>query len=63
VWHQADGNSGIMTLASPITLARSPVRYHRSPPELGADDPAIRAWLAQDDPATEAWEQDPGGLC
>ena len=43
------GEGGIATLANPITLARSPVRYHRAPPELGADDSAVRAWLSEDD--------------
>jgi crotonobetainyl-CoA:carnitine CoA-transferase CaiB-like acyl-CoA transferase len=47
--HPADGDTDIATLANPITLSRSPVRYHRAPPELGADDSAVRAWLARDD--------------
>jgi crotonobetainyl-CoA:carnitine CoA-transferase CaiB-like acyl-CoA transferase len=49
VQHPSDGERGIATLANPITLARSPVRYHHAPPALGADDSAMRAWLSQDD--------------
>jgi crotonobetainyl-CoA:carnitine CoA-transferase CaiB-like acyl-CoA transferase len=51
VGHPPGGEGGIATLANPITLARSPVRYHRAPPELGADDGAVRAWLSEDDPS------------
>jgi crotonobetainyl-CoA:carnitine CoA-transferase CaiB-like acyl-CoA transferase len=40
------GDGGIATLASPLTLHDSPVRYHRAPPALGADDDEVRAWLA-----------------
>jgi crotonobetainyl-CoA:carnitine CoA-transferase CaiB-like acyl-CoA transferase len=39
----ADGD--IATLANPISLDRSGVRYHRAPPALGADNEVIRAWL------------------
>ena len=56
VQHPSDGDHAIATLANPITLARSPVHYHRAPPELGADDIAVRAWLSQiDAPATPRW--------
>jgi crotonobetainyl-CoA:carnitine CoA-transferase CaiB-like acyl-CoA transferase len=48
VQHPSDGERGIATLANPITLARSPVRYHHAPPALGADDSAVRAWLSED---------------
>jgi crotonobetainyl-CoA:carnitine CoA-transferase CaiB-like acyl-CoA transferase len=48
VQHLTGGDHAIATLANPITLARSPVRYHRAPPELGADDTAVRAWLSED---------------
>ncbi len=48
VRHPLGGDRAIATLANPITLARSPVRYHRAPPELGADDTAVRAWLSED---------------
>lgn len=51
VRHPSEGERGIATLANPITLARSPVRYHRAPPELGADDSAVRAWLSDGDAA------------
>jgi crotonobetainyl-CoA:carnitine CoA-transferase CaiB-like acyl-CoA transferase len=40
------GAASIATLASPLTLHDSPVRYHRAPPALGADDDEVRAWLA-----------------
>jgi crotonobetainyl-CoA:carnitine CoA-transferase CaiB-like acyl-CoA transferase len=38
----------IATLASPLSLHRTPVSYHRAPPSLGADNAEVRAWLAQD---------------
>lgn len=41
-------SSEIATLASPLTLHRTPVHYHRAPPSLGEDNAAIHAWL--DDP-------------
>ena len=46
VRHRSEGERGIATLSNPITLTRTPVRYHRAPPELGADDSAVRAWLS-----------------
>ena len=56
VQHPSGGEQAIATLANPIMLARSPVRYYRAPPELGADDTAVRAWLSEDDaPATPGW--------
>jgi crotonobetainyl-CoA:carnitine CoA-transferase CaiB-like acyl-CoA transferase len=48
VRHPAEEGPGVATLANPITLSRSPVRYHRAPPALGADDCAVRAWLSDD---------------
>jgi crotonobetainyl-CoA:carnitine CoA-transferase CaiB-like acyl-CoA transferase len=41
---------GIASLANPVGLRRSGVRYHRAPPNLGADNAEIRAWLQQDPP-------------
>jgi crotonobetainyl-CoA:carnitine CoA-transferase CaiB-like acyl-CoA transferase len=38
----------VATLANPIGLGRTPVRYHRPPPRLGADDADVRHWLASD---------------
>ncbi len=38
----------VATLANPIRLRRTPVRYHRAPPALGADDAEVRRWLAAD---------------
>jgi crotonobetainyl-CoA:carnitine CoA-transferase CaiB-like acyl-CoA transferase len=40
-----DGDGEIATLANPIGLRRSSVRYHRAPPNLGADNDEIRVWL------------------
>lgn len=42
----------VATLANPIGLRRSSVRYHRAPPALGADNSEVRAWL-EDDAAEE----------
>lgn len=39
----------IATIANPLTFDRTPVRYHRAPPDLGADTDDIRAWLATAD--------------
>jgi crotonobetainyl-CoA:carnitine CoA-transferase CaiB-like acyl-CoA transferase len=58
VHHPSSGEHEIATLANPITLTRSPVRYHRAPPDLGADDTAVRAWLSADPPV--GWPADPG---
>jgi crotonobetainyl-CoA:carnitine CoA-transferase CaiB-like acyl-CoA transferase len=41
----------IATLASPLTLHRTPVRYHRAPPALGADSDEVRRWL--EDPGAQ----------
>jgi crotonobetainyl-CoA:carnitine CoA-transferase CaiB-like acyl-CoA transferase len=38
----------VATLANPISLDRSAVRYHRAPPALGADNEVIRVWLDDD---------------
>ena len=38
----------IATLANPLRLSTTPVRYDRPPPELGADSVEVRAWLADD---------------
>jgi len=38
----------IAMLASPLTLHRTPVLYHRAPPALGADSEAVRRWLEAD---------------
>jgi crotonobetainyl-CoA:carnitine CoA-transferase CaiB-like acyl-CoA transferase len=39
----------VATLASPLVLHRTPVRYHRAPPALGADNVDVRAWLRATD--------------
>jgi crotonobetainyl-CoA:carnitine CoA-transferase CaiB-like acyl-CoA transferase len=36
----------IATLASPLVLHRTPVRYRNAPPDLGADSDRVRSWLA-----------------
>jgi crotonobetainyl-CoA:carnitine CoA-transferase CaiB-like acyl-CoA transferase len=42
--------AAISTVASPLRLAGTPVRYHRAPPRLGADSAEVRQWLAADCP-------------
>jgi len=37
---------GLRQTANPIALDATPVSYRRPPPALGADDAAVRAWLA-----------------
>jgi crotonobetainyl-CoA:carnitine CoA-transferase CaiB-like acyl-CoA transferase len=39
----------VATLASPLLLHRTPVRYHRAPPTLGADNDVVKAWLGTTD--------------
>jgi crotonobetainyl-CoA:carnitine CoA-transferase CaiB-like acyl-CoA transferase len=40
---------GVRQVANPISLSGTPVGYRRVPPQLGADDAAVRAWLLADD--------------
>jgi crotonobetainyl-CoA:carnitine CoA-transferase CaiB-like acyl-CoA transferase len=40
---------GVRQVANPISLGGTPVGYRRVPPQLGADDAAVRAWLLEDD--------------
>lgn len=42
------GDEPVRTLSNPVRLGRTPVGYHRTPPSLGADSLALRAWLADD---------------
>jgi len=42
---------GVRQVASPIELDATPVRYRLPPPALGADGPALRAWLRAPDGA------------
>jgi crotonobetainyl-CoA:carnitine CoA-transferase CaiB-like acyl-CoA transferase len=56
VHHLSSGEHDIATLANPITLTRTPVRYRGAPPALGADDGAVRAWLSAD-PAQDCQTQ------
>jgi crotonobetainyl-CoA:carnitine CoA-transferase CaiB-like acyl-CoA transferase len=44
-----DDEPAIATLASPLKLARNPVRYSRRPPALGADTDEVREWLLSPD--------------
>jgi len=44
----AGDDPGIATLANPLRLSATPVRYDRPPPALGADSAEIRAWLESD---------------
>ncbi|MGH9088604.1 MAG: CaiB/BaiF CoA transferase family protein [Acidimicrobiales bacterium] len=46
---QAAGNRQYTTVANPLSLSASPVRYRRPPPALGADTAEILAWLRRDD--------------
>jgi crotonobetainyl-CoA:carnitine CoA-transferase CaiB-like acyl-CoA transferase len=41
----------IATLASPLVLHRTPVRYRNAPPDLGADSDRVRGWLGDEDGA------------
>ena len=44
-----NGSEGdVSTLTNPIGLQRSGIRYHRAPPNLGADNREVRAWLQAD---------------
>jgi crotonobetainyl-CoA:carnitine CoA-transferase CaiB-like acyl-CoA transferase len=40
---------GARQVASPISLAATPLAYRRIPPALGADDASVRAWLRGSD--------------
>ncbi len=40
----------IATMSSPLRFSRTPVRYDRPPPQLGADSAGIRAWLIGGEP-------------
>lgn len=40
-----EGDQDARTVASPIGLSETPVRYRRSSPGLGADSDEVRAWL------------------
>ncbi|BEP12961.1 CoA transferase [Acidothermaceae bacterium B102] len=42
--------AGIASLANPVGLQRTGVRYHRAPPALGADNAEVLAWLEDDAP-------------
>lgn len=43
--------AAIRGVASPLRLTGTPVRYHRAPPQLGADSAEVRQWLMTQDPA------------
>lgn len=43
--------AAIRGVASPLRLTETPVRYHRAPPQLGADSAEVRQWLMTQDPA------------
>jgi crotonobetainyl-CoA:carnitine CoA-transferase CaiB-like acyl-CoA transferase len=46
-----DGQPPIATIANPVRLDSTPVRYHRAPPGLGQDSREVRDWLRRPDPA------------
>jgi crotonobetainyl-CoA:carnitine CoA-transferase CaiB-like acyl-CoA transferase len=41
-----DGGPPVSTLANPLRMSASTIRYDRPPPPLGADSAAVRAWLS-----------------
>ena len=43
--HEHAGPEQVRTLANPLRLSRSPLRYDRPPPGLGQDSVELRAWL------------------
>ena len=45
VVHLRAAEGEIATIASPLLLHRTPVRYHRAPPTLGADTDDVKSWL------------------
>ena len=45
VVHLRAAQGEIATIASPLLLHRTPVRYHRAPPTLGADTDDVKSWL------------------
>jgi formyl-CoA transferase len=52
----AQDDRTIATVASPLTLHRTPVQYHRGPPALGQDNAEVLAWL--DDPEAPQLSED-----
>ncbi len=44
----AGSEGDVSTLTNPIGLRRSGIRYHHAPPNLGADNREVRAWLQAD---------------
>lgn len=46
--HEHAGENPVHTLSNPLRLGRSPIRYDRPPPPLGADSDDLRAWLSGD---------------
>ena len=41
---------GVPTVADPLTMSATPVRYERRPPAVGADSAEILAWLGTGEP-------------
>ncbi|MBC3761848.1 CaiB/BaiF CoA transferase family protein [Quadrisphaera oryzae] len=46
VVHVGEGDAAVPVVRNPIRLSRTPATYRTPPPALGADDDAVRAWLA-----------------
>jgi crotonobetainyl-CoA:carnitine CoA-transferase CaiB-like acyl-CoA transferase len=46
VVHVGEGEAAVPVVRNPIRLSRTPATYRTPPPALGADDDAVRAWLA-----------------
>jgi crotonobetainyl-CoA:carnitine CoA-transferase CaiB-like acyl-CoA transferase len=47
-----NGQPTVRTVANPLALSRTPVRYRRPPPALGQDTDEVLAWLDDEDAAT-----------
>jgi crotonobetainyl-CoA:carnitine CoA-transferase CaiB-like acyl-CoA transferase len=47
----------IPTVRNPVRLSATPARYDLAPPELDADGPAVRAWLAESEPGRPAGDK------
>lgn len=46
VVHVGEGDAAVPVVRNPIRFSATPATYRTPPPSLGADDDAVRAWLA-----------------
>lgn len=58
VVHVGEGDAAVPVVRNPIRFSATPATYRTPPPSLGADDDAVRAWLAG--PAGAALGERPG---